>query len=94
MVILEVYADMKLKDMIVDHLLEHGHDYFYFFECFEYAAISLLKSEKEQVSGRKDYGLFKLYLEQAQVDKLAQELQALSQEIALYLLPSVAKFPT
>ncbi|PAF41777.1 DUF3240 family protein [Helicobacter sp. 11S02596-1] len=62
MVLLEIYADAKLKDGIIDKLFEDGFDDFYYFECYKYAASSLLLSEKEQVSGRKDYGVFKIFV--------------------------------
>ncbi|CRF41508.1 DUF3240 family protein [Helicobacter ailurogastricus] len=87
MVLVEIYADLAIKDMIVDHLFAHGHEDFYFGECFEYATSTLLKSEKEQVSGRKDYGLFKLYLEEERAQVLAKQIHALNKEATLYLIP-------
>ncbi|PAF47700.1 hypothetical protein BKH41_07375 [Helicobacter sp. 12S02232-10] len=77
MALLEIYADTKLKDGIVDRLLEDGFDDFYYFECYKYAATSLLLSEKEQVSGRKDYGLFKMFVADAVGLSLAERIYEL-----------------
>lgn len=74
-VLVEIYADLKLKDSIVDGLFEEGFDDFYFFECYQYATTSLLLSEKEQVSGRKDYSLFKLYLNEEVAKSLTQKIR-------------------
>ncbi|WP_163565036.1 DUF3240 family protein [Helicobacter suis] len=88
MVLVEMYVDLKLKDIIVDHLFEHGYEDFYFFECFKYATSSLLTSEKEQVSGRKDYGLFKIFLEEQEASILLEQVQSLfKKEVTFYLLP-------
>lgn len=73
--LVEIYADLKLKDSIVDELFEQGFDDFYFFECYQYATTSLLLSEKEQVSGRKDYSLFRLYLDREVAKSLTQKIK-------------------
>ncbi|PAF46669.1 hypothetical protein BKH46_06785 [Helicobacter sp. 12S02634-8] len=74
MVLLEIYADAQLKDGLVDRLLEDGFDDFYYIECHQYAATSLLLSEKEQVSGRKEYGIFKIFAPEATARTLAQKI--------------------
>lgn len=62
MLALEIYIDICLKDALIDYLFEKGFDDFFYVECYKYAAYSLLLSQKEQVSGRKDYAKFKLFL--------------------------------
>lgn len=64
MELIEIYADEQYKDGLVDMLLEDGFDDFYYFSCHKYGATSMLLSEKEQVSGRKDFGLFRLFLDE------------------------------
>ncbi|OOQ34124.1 hypothetical protein B0X53_07305 [Helicobacter pylori] len=44
-------------------------------ECYKYAASSLLLSQKEQVSGRKDYAKFKLFLSDEIALSLAKDLK-------------------
>lgn len=65
MELIEIYADEQYKDGLVDMLLEDGFDDFYYFSCHKYGATSMLLSEKEQVSGRKDFGLFRLFLDES-----------------------------
>lgn len=72
MELLELYADESLKDSIVDTLFEDGYNDFYYFSCQKYAVASLLLSDKEQVSGRKDYGFFRIYNQEGK--KLADKL--------------------
>lgn len=64
MELIEIYVDEQYKDGLVDMLLEDGFDDFYYFPCHKYAATSMLLSEKEQVSGRKDFGVFRLFLDE------------------------------
>ncbi|GAA7264297.1 hypothetical protein ID0481_04200 [Helicobacter pylori] len=44
-------------------------------ECYKYAASSLLLSQKEQVSGHKDYAKFKLFLSDGIALSLAKALK-------------------
>lgn len=67
---LEVFLDMELKNKFVDLLLENAIDDFYCFEGYKYASKDLLTSEKEKVSGRKDYAFFKVFLDENQVEKM------------------------
>ncbi|PAF43894.1 DUF3240 family protein [Helicobacter sp. 11S03491-1] len=91
MVLLEIYADIRLKDSIVDTLLEDGFDDFYYFECHKYAATSLLLSEKEQVSGRKDYGVFRIFLTEEIAGALIEKIYKLfgRNEVRIMFLSSV-----
>ncbi|MDO7253291.1 DUF3240 family protein [Helicobacter cappadocius] len=75
MKLIEVYIDEQYKDNLVDLLLEDGFDDFYYFSCHKYAATSMLLSEKEQVSGRKDYGVFRLFVQEDISILLIQKLQ-------------------
>ena len=67
---LEVFLDMELKNKFVDLLLENAVDDFYCFEGYKYASKDLLTSEKEKVSGRKDYAFFKVFLDEKQAKKM------------------------
>ncbi len=60
---LQIYADIKLKDHIVDSLLERRLNDFYYTHCDKYAARNLLISSREQVSGRKQYGRFEIFID-------------------------------
>lgn len=60
---IDVYFKATLKDAIVDMLLEDEYDDFFHIECSKYASSSLLESAAEQVSGRQEYGLFRMFLE-------------------------------
>ncbi len=59
---------------------------FFYVECYKYAASSLLLSQKEQVSGRKDYAKFKLFLSEEVALPLTQALknQFASKEMKLF----------
>ncbi len=82
---LEIYLDMDLKNKLVDLLLIHEIDDFYCFECFKYASKDLLKSDKEQVSGRKEYILFRIFLQEKKAKKILkiikEELDATRMQI-------------
>lgn len=61
---IDIYFKDTLKDSIVDMLLEDGYDDFFYIHCSKYASSSLLQSAAEQVSGRQEYGLFKMFLDE------------------------------
>lgn len=75
-IIIDVYFKDTLKDAIADMLLEDGYDDFFYISCAKYASSSLLESASEQVSGRQEYGLFRMFVndEKAQfvINKLFQ----------------------
>ena len=58
----DIYFKVELKDAMVDMLLEDGYDDFFYISCEKYASSSLLKSAAEQVSGRQEYGIFRILL--------------------------------
>ncbi|MDD2369688.1 MAG: DUF3240 family protein [Sulfuricurvum sp.] len=59
---MDIYFEIANKDTLVDLLLEEGYDDFYFFPCKRYSAGAFLISAEEQVSARRDFGLFRLFL--------------------------------
>lgn len=71
----DIYFDISIKDELVDFLLASGHDDFYFFACSKYSAASFLVSAKEQVTGRKEYGLFRLFLEENETFLLSGKIK-------------------
>ncbi|AFI06336.1 DUF3240 family protein [Helicobacter cetorum] len=81
---LEIYIDLRLKDALIDYLFEKGFDDFFYMECYKYATSSLLLSEKEQVSGRKDYAKFKLFLSDEMTLALSQALRNQFASIKLF----------
>ncbi len=74
MVLLQIYADSRLKDHIIDAFLERNINNFYYVDCARYAAINLLLSEREQVSGRKDSGSFSLFVDYDKAVELSEIL--------------------
>ncbi|MDO9207189.1 MAG: DUF3240 family protein [Sulfuricurvum sp.] len=68
---MNIYFEIANKDTLVDLLLEEGYDDFYFFPCKRYGAGAFLISTEEQVSARRDFGLFRLYMQQAEAIALA-----------------------
>ena len=77
----DIYFKATLKDSIVDMLLEDGYDDFFYIPCAKYASSSLLQSASEQVSGRQEYGLFRMFLEQEKAEFVINKLfQAFGKE--------------
>lgn len=73
-IMLEIYFKDNLKDSIVDMLLEDGFDDFYYHKASKYASTLMLQSPQEQVSGRQEYGVFKIYLYEDRAKFLANKL--------------------
>ena len=63
---MDIYFEVANKDILVDLLLEEGYDDFYFFPCKRYSAGAFLISAEEQVSARRDFGLFRLFLHETE----------------------------
>ncbi len=61
---MDIYFKADIKDMLVDFLFESDMEEFYFFDCKRYSAASFLISDKEQVSGRADFGMFRIFLDE------------------------------
>ncbi len=72
---LDIYFTMENKDLLVDFLLEKGYDDFYFFTCSRYSAESFLISAQEQVSARRAFGLFRIFILPNDVESLAQSIR-------------------
>lgn len=72
---IDIYFELANKDLIVDILLEEGYDDFYFFPCKRYSASNLLISAEEQVSARRDFGLFRLFLHEAEAVVLSAAIK-------------------
>lgn len=73
---LDIYFEMGVKDALVDFLLSRGYDDFYFFRCNRYSAGAFLISAEEQVSARREFGLFRLFLEEQDADALASDIKS------------------
>lgn len=73
---MEIYFEMGSKDALVDFLLAKGYDDFYFFPCSHYGAGSFLISAEEQVSARRAFGVFRLFVKSEVVMNLSSALKA------------------
>lgn len=58
---MEIYIKEDSKDFLVDLLLENDIDEFYFFNCKRYSSKQFLNNTQEQVSGRSDFVMFKIF---------------------------------
>ncbi|MGZ5209095.1 MAG: DUF3240 family protein [Sulfuricurvum sp.] len=72
---MDIYFEIANKDTLVDLLVEEGYDDFYFFSCKRYGAGAFLVSSEEQVSARRDFGLFRLFLQNAEAIVLASAIK-------------------
>lgn len=72
---MDIYCAISHKDALVDLLLEKGYDDFYFFPCNRYGAGILLTSLKEQVSARRDFAMFRLYLDVSEAPLLSENVK-------------------
>lgn len=91
---LQIYADSKLKDHIVDALLERRLNDFYYSSCDKYALRDLLISQREQVSGRKQYGRFDLYIDYDRAVELVEYFYTKygKDDITCYMLQNITDF--
>ncbi len=72
----DVYFRADIKDSLVDFLLENGIEEFYYFDCKRYSLSSFLKSDKEQVSGRMEFGLFKFFVDTQNFQPFLERIKA------------------
>ncbi len=72
---MDIYFEIAHKDTLVDLLLEEGYDDFYFSPCKRYGAGAFLVSTEEQVSARRDFGLFRLFMQNAEAIVLASAIK-------------------
>jgi len=73
---MEIYFEMGSKDTLVDFLLAKGYDDFYFFPCSHYGAGAFLISAEEQVSARREFGLFRLFVKSEEITALSSAIKA------------------
>lgn len=73
---LDIYCEIANKDLLVDLLLEEGYNDFYFFPCKRYGAEEFLTNSQEQVSARRDFGLFRLMIHDTEAIVLASSIKA------------------
>lgn len=73
---LDIYFEMGIKDSLVDFLLGLGYDDFYFFPCSRYSAGAFLVSAEEQVSARREFGLFRLFLDPQRATVLVEKIKS------------------
>ncbi|MDP2849512.1 MAG: DUF3240 family protein [Sulfuricurvum sp.] len=72
---MDIYFEIGNKDTLVDLLLEEGYDDFYFFPCKRYSAGAFLISAEEQVSARRDFGLFRLFMHETEAIVLSAAIK-------------------
>ncbi|MDD5159070.1 MAG: DUF3240 family protein [Sulfuricurvum sp.] len=72
---MDIYFEIANKDILVDLLLEEGYDDFYFFPCKRYSAGAFLISAEEQVSARRDFGLFRLFMHETETVVLSAAIK-------------------
>lgn len=95
MCVFEIYADIRLKDAIVDMLLERRLNDFFYFVCDKYASRTLLQTSREQVSGRKEYGVFRLFVDYDSADELSRVIyeEYEREGVRCYMLEGVKEVP-
>lgn len=72
---MDIYFEMGTKDALVDFLLAKGHDDFYFIQCSRYSAGAFLVSIEEQLSARREFGLFRLFLDEERAKELSAHIK-------------------
>ncbi|MCK9371832.1 MAG: DUF3240 family protein [Sulfuricurvum sp.] len=73
---MEIYFEMGHKDTLVDFLLAQGYDGFYFFPCDRYGAGAFLISAQEQVSARREFGMFRLFVSAETIGSLSLAIRS------------------
>lgn len=85
---MDIYFEMGTKDVLVDYLLSQGHDDFYFVRCNRYSASAFLVSAQEQVSARREFGLFSLILNASKARELASRIKGALRDKSIKILAS------
>ncbi len=88
---MDIYFEIANKDTLVDLLLEEGYDDFYFFPCKRYSATALLRSDEEQVSARRDFGLFRLFMHETEALVLSAAIKRELKDKTIKIFMSGAK---
>lgn len=86
---MDIYFEIEMKDDVVDFLLSQGYDDFYFFRCSRYSAGAFLLNTQEQVSARREFGMFRLFLEDDRTHELARRIkeQFLEPRLRIFVQP-------
>lgn len=85
---MDIYFEMGTKDALVDFLLAQGHDDFYFIRCNRYSAGAFLISVEEQVSARREFGVFRLFLEESRAKELSVKIKEKLQDKSIKIFAS------
>lgn len=85
---MDIYFEMGIKDALVDFLLARGHDDFYFIRCSRYSAEAFLISAQEQVSARREFGLFRLFLDEERAKGLSAKIKEKLQDKSIKIFAS------
>ncbi|STQ86712.1 DUF3240 domain-containing protein [Helicobacter muridarum] len=75
MIVLDIYVRYEIKDNVIDFLLHNGYYDFFFLEAKKYAAKNMLLNDEEQVTGRQNYALIKIYLDENTSNSLAKLIE-------------------
>lgn len=73
---MDIYFEIGHKDALVDFLLAKGYDDLYFFPCSRYGAGTFLISIQEQVSARRKFGMFRLFVEGETIRPLSSAIKS------------------
>ncbi len=83
---IEIYFSIASKDALVDFMLSEGYEDLYFSICSHYGAGALLSSAEEQVSARREFGMFKLFLPHDEASSFAFTLRARMQDKSIRII--------
>lgn len=83
---MEIYFEMGHKDALVDFLLAKGYDDFYFFPCSRYGAGAFLISVQEQVSARRKFGMFRLFIQSDAIGALSSAIKSTLQDDTIKIM--------
>lgn len=83
---LDLYMRSEIKDNVIDLLLKNGYDDFFFIETKKYAAINMLLSDEEQVSGRQNYANLRIYLNDSTANSLASLIKEAFSDVRVFAI--------
>lgn len=84
MIMLDIFMRFEIKDNVIDVLLANSYDDFFFIEAKKYAAKSMLLGDEEQVSGRQNYAMIKLYLNEEEVSTLTNLIKEKFKDVRVF----------
>lgn len=88
MIVLDMYVRSEIKENVIDLLLQNGYDDFFFIEAKKYAAKNMLLSDEEQVSGRQNYAIIKIYLNDSTASMLATLVKENFEDVRVFATES------